>query len=157
MSEKEFKPIESQDALDSIIQERLKRNTESVTASVSAEISKKYEGYISPDDYKKFTDEHESLKTKLQESEKSIADLTAKNSAYEVSAMKMKIAQENGIPIELAERLTGGTEDEIKADAVKLAALVKPTHQRQSASKEGAEEMDGVEKRFRERNPNLKF
>lgn len=157
MSENEFKPIESQDALDSIIKERLKRNTESVTASVSAEIAKKYEGYISPDDYKKFTDEQESLKTKLQESEKSIADLAAKNSAYEVSAMKMKIAQENGIPIELAERLTGGTEDEIKADAVKLAALVKPTHQRQSASKEGTEEISGVEKRFRERNPNLKF
>lgn len=46
MSE-EFKTIETQEALDAIIKERLERNTRSVTDSVT----KKYEGYISPDEY----------------------------------------------------------------------------------------------------------
>ena len=44
-----FKPIESQEELDNIIKDRLKREREST--------QKKYEGWISPDDHQKALDE----------------------------------------------------------------------------------------------------
>ena len=42
----EFKTIETQEELDSIIKDRLDRNTKKITA----EVTKQFEGYISPDD-----------------------------------------------------------------------------------------------------------
>ena len=51
MSE-EFKAIETQEAFDAAIKARLERNTRTVTE----EVTKKYEGYISPDEAKKTTE-----------------------------------------------------------------------------------------------------
>ena len=113
----EFKPIETQEALDAILKDRLDRQKKSVTD----EIKKQYEGWISPEDAKKSTDEIAALTGKLSDSEKTIADLTAKNSAYEISSVKMRIAHETGLPYELAERLSGSTEDEIRKDAETLS------------------------------------
>lgn len=151
MSE-EFKTIETQEALDAIIKNRLERNTRSVTE----EVTKKYEGYISPDELKKHTDQITALTEKLKESETKIADLTAKNSAYEAASVKAKIAQEAGLPIELASRLSGSTEEELKKDAQALAELVKPKHQRHQFNSEGSEGVSGVEKAFYAKNPGLK-
>lgn len=117
----EFKPIESQEALDAIIKERLDRQKKTVTD----EIKKQYEGWVSPEDAKKSAEQLESLKGKLTESETKIADLTAKNSAYEISSVKMRIAHETGIPYELAERLSGTNEDEIRKDAETLAQFAQ--------------------------------
>ena len=82
-----------------------------------------------------------------------IADLTAKNKAYEISAAKMKIAYETGLPFELAERLSGDTEDEIRKDAEKLARYTSsgkasPRFNAESAVKstENAAYMDMLEK-----------
>ena len=155
MSE-EFKAIETQEALDAIIRNRLERNTKSVTESVTAEITKKYEGYLSPDDAKKSADQISALTEKLKESETKIAELTAKNSAYEIASVKTKIAQEAGLPIELAERLSGSTEEELKKDAETLAKLVKPQHQQHRFSSEHSEGLSGVEQAFYEKNPNLR-
>lgn len=67
--------------------------------SIVAENIKKFEGWLSPEE---------------------AAELTAKNRSYEINAVKMKVAVESGIPLELAERLAGETEEEIRADAEKL-------------------------------------
>lgn len=113
----EFKTINTQDELDAIIKDRLARNTKTVTD----EVSKKFEGYISPDDFgtktAEMSKEITTLKTALSEKDNSIADLTAKNKAYEIGSVKTKIAREFNIPYELAGRLNGSTEEEIKADA----------------------------------------
>ena len=90
----DFKPIETQEAFDAMIRERLERNTRSVTA----EITKKFEGWISPED--------------------------AKNTAHETAAVKRRIAHETGLPFEMADRLSGSTEDEIRADAESLSKFV---------------------------------
>ena len=113
----EFKPIETQEALDAIIRERIDR----AKKSAADEAAKKYEGYLSPDDVKKHTDRITALTEKLRESETKIADLTAKNSAYEIASVKTKIAHEVGLPYELAERLSGTTEEEIRKDADALS------------------------------------
>lgn len=151
MSE-EFKAIETQEAFDAAIKARLERNTRSVTE----EVTKKFEGYISPDDAKKSTDRITALEKELADGKATIADLTAKNSAYEISSIKMKIAREAGLPAELAERLNGSTEEELKKDAEALAALVKPAHQPRPRSTEGGSNLSGVEEAFFKKNPSLR-
>lgn len=139
MSE-EFKKIETQEELNKIIQDRLDRNTKKVTA----EVEKKFEGYISPDDAakdkaaleKKITE----LNGKISEKDTEIADLTAKNTAHETAAVKAKIAREYGIPAELADRLSGANEDEYKADAENFAKFVSAA---KSQDKPPAPSFDG--------------
>lgn len=116
----EFKAIETQEELDAIIKARLDRNTKTVTD----EVKKSYEGYISPDEVKKLNDQITSLTAQLTEKGTAITDLTAKNKAYETASVKARIAHEKGLPYELAERLSGETEQDIAADAEKLVQFV---------------------------------
>lgn len=113
----EFKAIETQEALDAIIKERIER----VKKSAADEAAKKYEGWVSPEDAKKTADQIAALTAKVGESETQIADLKAKNSAYEIASVKTKIAHEIGLPYELAQRLSGANEDEIRKDAETLS------------------------------------
>lgn len=151
MSE-EFKAIESQEAFDEAIKDRLARNTRTVTEAVA----KKYEGYISPDEAKKSAEQIEVLTKELETGKATIKELTAKNSAYEISSAKMRIAQEYGLPLELAERLSGSTEDELKKDAEVLSSFVKPNHKPRPRSNEGGNGMSGVEEAFYAKNPTLR-
>lgn len=116
----EFKAIETQEDFDAAIKARLDRNTKTVTD----EVRKSYEGYISPDEAKKLTDQVNTLTAQLTEKDTSIADLTAKNKAYETASVKARIAHEKGLPFELADRLSGETEEDIAADAESLAQFV---------------------------------
>lgn len=116
----EFKTIETQEDFDAAIKARLDRNTKTVTD----EVKKSFEGYLSPDEAKKLNDQITSLTAQLTERDGSIADLTAKNKAYETASVKARIAHEKGLPYELAERLSGETEQDIAADADKLAQFV---------------------------------
>src|SRR5690554_4205528 len=73
----------------------------------------------------------QQLNDKLTDQEKelsSVEELQSKLKTYELENLKIKIASQAGIP-ELADRLSGETEEEIKADAEKLAGFVnkKPT------------------------------
>ena len=151
MSE-EFKIIDSQEAFDAAIKARLDRNTRSVTE----EVTKKFEGWISPDEAKKSADQIADLTGKLKDSETKIADLTAKNSAYEISSVKMKIAHETGLPYELADRISGATEEELKKDAEELAKYTKSPHQPHSRSTEDGGGISGVEAAFYKKNPKLR-
>lgn len=102
----DFKPIETQEAFDAAV----------------ADVKKQYEGWLSPEDYNAKTSD---LAKQLEANKTTIADLTAKAKAYESGALKMRIAHENGIPYELASKLSGETEEEIKKDAETLAKFVK--------------------------------
>ena len=120
----EFTPVTTQEQLDQIISERLKREREST--------SKKYADY---DALKSANADYEkqiaSLGKSLDEATKQIssfeqerAELTSKISAYETSSVKMRIAREMNIPYELADRLSGDTEDAIREDAKALSQFV---------------------------------
>ena len=67
----EFKPIETQEAFDAAIKDRLERAKKTVTD----EVKKQYEGWISPDDAKKSAD-------RITELTQQVTDLTAKNAIY---------------------------------------------------------------------------
>lgn len=115
-----FQPIETQEQLDSIIKERLKRDREST--------AKKYEGWISPEDHQNaLNDANKALddyKKAHEGDEQLIADLTAKNKAYETASLKSRIAHEVGLSYEWISRIGGEDEASIRADAESLKKLV---------------------------------
>ena len=115
-----FKPIESQEELDGIIKDRLKREREST--------SKKFEGWISPEDHQRALDEaaksFDDYKKAHESDEQTIADLTAKNKAYETASLRSRIAREVGLPYECAERIRGEDEQSMLDDARALKKLV---------------------------------
>lgn len=151
----DFKTIETQEELDSILKARLDRNTKTTTA----EVEKKYEGWLSPEAAAKQTadlqKELETLRTQIAEKDTSIKDLTAKNTAYETASVKARIARECGIPAELADRLSGTNEEEYKADAEKLAKFVTGKPPAPLFNGDGGN-MSGVEKAFYSKNPDLR-
>lgn len=54
-----------------------------------------------------------------------IAELQKQVKGYETAALKQRIAKEKGIPYEMADRLTGETEKDIRADAETLAGTLR--------------------------------
>lgn len=116
-----FKAIETQEELDRIIQDRLQRERD------------KFSDY---DELKKTNQDYEkqigSLQAEIDTSSQKIkthdqvvADLNSKITGYETNDLKTRIALKHGLPIDLADRLTGDDEASITADAEKLAGFVK--------------------------------
>ena len=126
----EFKPIETQEQFDEMIKDRLDR--------AEKKWEEKYSGYLSPDDVAGKTKELNDKITELGNSlnsandkavadAKSIADLEAKIKAHETASVKSRIAHEVGIPYELANKLSGDTEEAIRKDAEALKPFVTTT------------------------------
>lgn len=59
-----------------------------------------------------------------------IDELTNENNSYRLNALRHQIAAEKGIPYAMAGRLTGTTEEEIRADADVVASYLAPTGSR---------------------------
>ena len=119
----DFKVIETQEQLDSIIGERLSRDRETQ--------AKKYEGYISPEDYQKkvtdYEDQIKGLNKTIKDNEKIAKEAEgykAQIKKYETDSVKTRIAHEVGLPYEMAGRLKGETEEDIRKDAESLHKLV---------------------------------
>lgn len=128
----EFKVIETQEQLDAIISERVKR----AEKRAEEKAAEKYADYDSLKDKasayeKQIADLSEQLKSgesKLAEFTTEKEGLEAKIKEYETASIKTKIALETGLPHQLAEKLTGDDEEAIRADAKKMAEFVaKPT------------------------------
>lgn len=103
----EFTPINTQEEFDAAISARLKRERE------------RYADY-------------DEIKGKVGTLETQVSTLTGEKEAleqkvagYEASSVKMRIAQELGIPSAMADRLTGDNEEAIRKDAESMAALFK--------------------------------
>lgn len=123
----DFKPIETQDELDQIIESRLARQKEVLES--------KFADY---DQLKTRNEELESengaLKTAAEETknaaatyDQQIAELNAKVTGYETANLRTRIAVQNGLPLDLADRLVGDDEASLKADAERLAGFVSKT------------------------------
>lgn len=54
-----------------------------------------------------------------------IAELRNEIKGYKTTALKEQIAREKGIPYEMASRLTGETEDDIRKDADVIATMIR--------------------------------
>ncbi|CMY58367.1 TPA: DUF4355 domain-containing protein [Streptococcus pneumoniae] len=118
----EFKTIETQEELDNIVKERIRRERE------------KFSDY---DELKKRVSELESensaLKSTVEDDKQTragldaqITELQGQVSNYETASLRTRIALQNGLPYDLADRLQGADEEALKADAERLAGFMRP-------------------------------
>lgn len=104
----EFTPITTQEDFDTAVSAAIEAAKESVR--------NEYSDYLSPDA------EKEKYKGYLKPEE--AAEKDKKIKGYESQSLKMKIAHETGLPYELAGRLSGETEEDMRKDAQSLAKLI---------------------------------
>lgn len=132
----EFEPITTQEDFDKAVEVRLKEERKTIKSQYDGylspeDVKKQYDGYLSPDQVK---EKYKDYLTPEQAAEK---DKTIKG--YEIGSLKMRIARENNIPYELAGRLTGETEEDIKKDAEVLAKIWRKESSAPLASTEPSE------------------
>ena len=122
-----FEPIETQEQLDKIIKDRLERSEK--------KWQEKYTGYLSPDDVAGKVSDYErqiaeygksldDASAKAKADAETIAGLQADIKKYETASVKSRIAHEVGIPYELANKLSGETEEDIRKDAESLKPFI---------------------------------
>lgn len=118
----EFKVIETQEDFDKAIQKRLERNTR--------EVEERFKDYVSPDDVKALKGDYDTkikaYEEKIAGHDQIVSELTQRATTAETKLIKTAAANENGIPLELANRLQGSNEEEIKQDAQTFASLLRP-------------------------------
>jgi len=66
----------------------------------------------------------QSTNEKYADYDKNVEGLASELNTYKTQSLKTRIAMEHKIPFELAGRLTGETEDELKADAQSLSGFI---------------------------------
>lgn len=129
-----FKPIETQEDLDIIIGERLKREREANEKKYAGfdeakEKAEKYDKLVAKDfqgQIQKLNEELSKEREKNADHGQAVAELTARATKAETSLLKAKIAHEAGLPYELATRLNGENEEELLADAKTLSGFLRP-------------------------------
>lgn len=137
-----FEPITTQEdfqaRVNEIVQESLRREREAA--------NKRYDGWISPEDHQRALNEaakaFDDYKKAHEGDEQTIADLTAKNKAYETDSLKNRIAHEVGLPYEWISRISGDDEETIRKDAESLKKLVgspAPLPMKETEPKTGGE------------------
>ena len=144
-TESTFKAIETQEELDNIVKERLKREREAA--------NKRYEGWISPEDHQRTLSEAnqtlEEYKKARETDSQAIEDLTAKNAAYETASLKSRIAHEVGLSLEWTGRISGEDEQSIRADAESLKKLVGTGTPLPTKNPESGENLDPSKTAFK--------
>lgn len=126
----EFKAITTQEEFDAAIQARLARERASVT--------KQFADYDAlKDKVAKAEKERETYTAKVAEATGKITDLqkqldeaNGKIKGFETDALKAKIAEEEGLPSALRNRLNGSTEEDLRKDAKSLKAVFSAENRR---------------------------
>ena len=121
----EFKVIETQEAFDAAISDRLKRDREKYAKQFEENVKAK--GWKSPEEISELTAELNKqiseLQTAAASTEKILAEKDAKiaeGETYRTDLEKTRIALGAGLSIDQVGRLQGTNADEWKADAKKL-------------------------------------
>lgn len=131
----DFKVIETQEQLEEVLKDRLKRERETAKKEFEGYLSpedaaKKYAGYLSPED--------EAKKYAGYLSPEEVAKKDAKIKGYETDSVKMRIAHEAGLSYEAAAFLRGEDEESIKKSAESLKGIVGGSNVAPLASTEGS-------------------
>lgn len=135
----EFKPIQTQEEFDAAIQKRLDRETAKFETKYKdfeafQEKSAKYDE-LTAQDYpgqlaalqQQLSDAQAQLsgaQEQINSHSQTVAELTARATAAETALLRAKVAHHQNIPFELADRLSGNTEEELAADAETLAKYI---------------------------------
>lgn len=148
----EFKAIETQEQLDTIIKARLDRE------------KSKYADYDSlAEKIKNLETENLNLKDTISAKEESestnlnrIAELEKSVSGWEAKALKQQVAIKYGLPFDLADRLQGDSEESLNEDAERLASLVNVKNYTQPLADTEPATAGGVDAAWRDVVKNLK-
>lgn len=136
----DFTPITSQEALDAVLKDRLNRQNEKHLR----EMNEKLAGF-------------DETKTKLAESSQLLSEKENQIAIYERNSVKNNIAHEFGLPSELAERLTGDNEEELRKDAEILKGLIGASKVPPLAKGQIITDQNSKENALREMSEALKF
>lgn len=121
---KEFQAITSQEQLDNVIGERLRRQKEQFEEKIK--------------EYEALKEENSKLQTELEQKNQFIEEnkketsmrtedyenLEKELSSLKLQQLKQKIAINNGIPLDLANRLSGDNEETLLEDAKTLSQFI---------------------------------
>ena len=152
----EFKIIETQEQLDAIVSERVKRAKESVRKEY-ADYDTYKQAYENQETVKKtYEDQIAEYKNKEAETQSTIDGLNSKIAKYEMDSVKTRACIEYGLPLEMASRIHGATEEEIMKDASTLSSFVSTKSAPPLRNPEAKNE-DGVTAAFKKLNPSIKF
>lgn len=125
----EFKPITTQDELDAVLKDRIAREAAKYADYETLKAAKKeldeLKGKKLDEKLSALQADYDKAKSTLADHEKIVTELTTRATKAEHSLKQREIAQANGIPYELADRIGGTTEEEMKKDAETLAKFVK--------------------------------
>lgn len=158
----EFTPITTQEAFDDAIKERLRRQGDKHAAEV-AELTEKLNAYeaekgaIEADKNRIASLENElnEAKNKIAGFDSVIAEKDATIKKHETHALKTKICAEFNIPSGLVDRLTGETEEELRADAETLVGFIGKTPVAPMARQQSAHVNDTTTKAYKDMLKNL--
>ena len=103
----EFVPINTQEEFDAAIKDRIERERQKFG------------------DYDEIKTQRDTALTAVAEHEQTITQLKSDIDGLKLDAAKTKIAHEYGLPQEMASRLTGSNDEEIRKDAEGISALFK--------------------------------
>lgn len=114
----EFKVIETQEQLDSIIKGRLERERASFNEKLNGleEENKSLKEQVS-----NLTDASNQKEATIEELNSQISDKDNELEDFRVNQMRNDLAYEYGLPRDFSKRLQGSTREEIEADAKEMA------------------------------------
>lgn len=130
----EFKEIKTQEEFDAAIGARLERERNSIEKKYAGytelkEKAEKYDSLLKEEG--KYKETIEKLTSDLGEATeklKAVDELTARAESAEKALLKAKVANECKLPYELASRINGDNEEDMKKDAEMLAGFMKPAN-----------------------------
>lgn len=126
-----FKAIETQEELDRVIGERVAKEKERLerNSPFKAELDQlKTAKADLESQVGTLQSTIEQSKTGQEDYAKQLSDLNSKVAGYETANLRTRIALQNGLPFDLADRLVGDDEESIKADAERLSSFVTKQH-----------------------------
>lgn len=123
-----FKAIETQEEFDRIITDRLSRQKEGFDKQLGEFDQLKTAKADLESQVGTLQSTIEQSKAGQEDYTKQISDLTSKVAGYETANLRTRIALQNGLPYDLADRLVGEDEESIKADAERLSSFVAKPH-----------------------------
>ena len=127
----DFKTINTQEEFDNAIKDRLNR--------AESKIRDEFKGWLSPEEQAKAKEQHKAEIDGLKQAhskelekyagyDEKFAEMANTIHGYEVSNLKLKIAQEKKLPFDAVEFLQGDDEKTISESADRLASLTATQH-----------------------------
>lgn len=125
----DFKAINTQEEFDAAVKDRLDRQAAKYADYDALKAAKKeldeLKGKKLDEQLAALQAEYDKAKTTLADHDKIVSDLTTRATNAEHKLRQREIAHAAGIPVELADRINGSTDEEMTKDAEMLAKFAK--------------------------------